>query len=405
MILINNGCIYTPARTFAPGVVTIEGERIRAVGSPQDITVPPGAEVINAGGRAVGPGFMGIHFYGCGGIAPSAGSGQALTALETIRAALARTAARLPRWGTTSFLISPMARPGDELRAHLSAIAECVGRTEGAELLGIHLEGPYLNPQRRGAFRKEWLREPDPDEARSYLDAAQGHIRLVTMAPELPRADEVARLFRQEGALPSLGHSTASYEAARRALDGDFSLVTHCFNAMTGFHHRQPGVVGAVLDSETATAMFICDGVHIHPVAVRLLVKVLGIDRLALVTDAIPGAGLGNGTYVMLGQSVTVREGRATLPDGTLAGSVLTMDRAVANVQAFTGLTLQEALKMATVNPARVLDLDHRKGRLAPGYDADIVVLEEDGRPWLTMARGRVVYRRGKDIKVPGTCD
>jgi len=213
------------------------------------------------------------------------------------------------------------------------------------------------------------------------------------LAPDLPQSRSVARHLRQMGVLASLGHSNASYEEATSALSEDFPLVTHVFNAMSGLHHRRPGAVGAILGSERAIGMLICDGIHVHPAAVKLLFRMLGPHRLILVTDAMPGAGLGDGVYRLLGQQVTVKEGKATLPDGAIAGSVLTMDRAVANMQTFTGCSLTEALKMATLNPAEALGLGHRKGRLAPGHDADIVVLGEQGQSRLTMVRGEIVWQ------------
>ena len=394
MKCIVNATVYTPTAIIPDGVVTIEGDIIQAVGSAEELEVTADAEVIDASDRGVIPGFIDIHFYGCGG--------HSLSDIDSIPQELAAISTLLPHWGITSFLISIPVGNHPSLVRFLEASAEAIAalrRTQdaaqeaGAQPLGIHLEGPYLDPERRGAFPPELLREPTMDEMEDYLRAAKGYIRIVTLAPDLPQSRSVARHLRQMGVLASLGHSNASYEEATSALSEDFPLVTHVFNAMSGLHHRRPGVVGAILDSERAIGMLICDGIHVHPAAVKLLFRMLGPHRLILVTDAMPGAGLGDGVYRLLGQEVTVKEGKATLPDGAIAGSVLTMDRAVANMQTFTGCSLTEALKMATLNPAEALGLGHRKGRLAPGHDADIVVLGEQGQSRLTMVRGEIVWQ------------
>ena len=381
-----NGTVYTPSAVIPDGVVAIEGGAIQAVGLAEELEVPADAEAIDASNRDVVPGFIDIHFYGCGG--------HSLADLDSIPEELAAISTLLPRWGTTSYLISVPVGDHPSLVRVLEVTAEAITAHEaGAQPLGIHLEGPYLDPQKRGAFPVELLREPNVDEIEDYIQAAKGYIQIVTLAPDLPHSRLVARHLRQMGVLASLGHSSASYEEAVSALSEDFPLVTHVFNAMSGLHHRRPGMVGAILTSERAIGMLICDGIHVHPAVVKLLFRMLGPHRLILVTDAMPGAGLGDGIYRLLGQEVTVKEGKATLPDGTIAGSVLTMDRAVANMQAFTGCSLTEALKMATLNPAEALGRAHRKGCLAPGYDADIVVLDEQGQSRLTMVRGEIVWQ------------
>ena len=364
-----NGEVHTPLETIQPGAVIVDKGWIARVGWSERLEPPAGAEVIDVGGRVVLPGLIDLHLYGCGGVS--------LTDDATSTDDLCTIAGMLPRWGVTGFLISPMAADHETLLSRLRAVAEAVERRReeqvGAVPLGIHLEGPYLNPARRGAFPGDWLREPSLDEVEAYLDAAQGHVRVMTLSPELPNAREVAQFLRRQGVLPSLGHSVADYETARDALRTDFPLVTHVFNAMTGLHHRQPGVVGAVLDSTAVSAGLINDGIHVHPAVVRLLVRVLGPERLVLVTDAMAAAGLGDGEYQLLGQRVFVQGGEARLAGGTLAGSLLTLDRAVVNARRFTGLGWGQVARMATLNPARLLGLDTPRGgrgALLPGYRA-----------------------------------
>jgi N-acetylglucosamine-6-phosphate deacetylase len=389
-VCIINGEVHTPLEQILPGSVIVENAQIAAVGRSADLEPPVGAEVIDAQGRIVLPGLIDLHFYGCGGVSLA----DETTLADDLRA----IAGMLPRWGVTGFLISPMAADHETLLRHLSVIAEAIEMLEnepaGALPLGVHQEGPYLNPARKGAFREDWLREPTTEAVTAYLDAAQGRIKIMTLAPELPQAREVARLMRRRGVLPSLGHSAADYETARDALRTDFPLVTHVFNAMTGLHHRRPGVVGAVLDSPSAMALLINDGIHVHPAAVRLLARILGPERLVLVTDAMPAAGLGDGEYHLLGQKVFVQGSEARLADGTLAGSVLTLNQAVANARAFAGLSWGQAARMATLNSARVLELDASRGALLPGCRADLTLLDADGGVWLTIVGGNIAYRR-----------
>lgn len=386
-----NGEVYTPLETIQLGTVIVEGDQIAAVGSSGRLQPPADAEVVDVAGRVVLPGLIDLHFYGCGGVA--------LTDEVTIADDLQAIARMLPRWGVTGFLISPSPGAADRetllryLRSTAKAVEALQAEPASAVPLGIHQEGPYLNPAYKGAFHADWLREPSVEAAEAYLDAAQGHLQVMTLAPELPHAREVARLLRRRGVLPSLGHSAADYETARSALQTDFPLATHIYNAMTGLHHRQPGVVGAVLDSTAATAFLINDGLHVHPAVVRLLVRVMGQERLALVTDAMAAAGMGDGEYHLLGQRVFVKNGEARLADGTLAGSVLTMNQAVVNARRFAGLSWGRAARMATLTPAHLLGLDIRRGALLPGYRADLTILVgDDGDVWLTMIGGEVAY-------------
>jgi len=382
-----NGTLYTPNETIADGIVLIEGTTIHALGTRDALTIPRDAQVIDARGCAVVPGLIDLHTYGCLGVS--------LTAPERVADELDAFARNVARFGVTRFLISPTMGDRAFIARMLRALADAIPNLRGgARCLGIHLEGPWLDAEQRGAFPREVLHAPTLDEAREYVDAARGYLRIVTLAPNLPNALETARLLQSAGVVVSLGHSSASYELARDALaSGAFALVTHVYNAMTGFHHRAPGVLGAVLSSDEIAGMLICDGLHAHPAAVNILLRALGVDRVILVTDAIPGGGMTEGTFTMLNQTARIIDGIARLEDGTIAGSILTLNRAVMNARAFGGLTLNDALKLATVNPARVLGA-WNVGSLNDGADADIVLLDDSGEVALTMVAGQVVYRR-----------
>lgn len=386
MDAIINGTIYTPNETIENGVVLIDGATIHALGTRDALTIPRDAQVIDARGNAIIPGLIDLHTYGCLGVS--------LTAPERVADELPAFARNVARFGVTRFLISPTMGDRAFLARMLRALADAIPNLrDGARCLGVHLEGPWLDPEQRGAFPREVLHAPTLDEAREYVDAARGCLRVVTLAPNLPNALETARWLQSQGVVVSLGHCSAAYEVARDALaSGAYALVTHVYNAMTGVHHRAPGVLGAVLSSDEVSGMLICDGLHAHPAAVKILLRALGTDRVILVTDAIPGGGMTKGTFTMLNQTARIVDGVARLEDGTIAGSILTLNRAVLNARAFGALTLNDALKLATINPARALGM-WNIGSLNDGADADIVLMDDAGNVALTMVAGRVAYQ------------
>ncbi|MBM3130908.1 MAG: N-acetylglucosamine-6-phosphate deacetylase [Chloroflexi bacterium] len=387
MYAIINGTIYTPNETIADGVVLIDGATIHALGTRDALAIPRDAQIIDAHGNTIIPGLIDLHTYGCLGVS--------LTAPERVADELSAFARNVARFGVTRFLISPTMGGRAFIAQMLLAIAGAIPNLrDGARCLGIHLEGPWLDPEQRGAFPRDVLHAPTLDEAREYVQAARGFLRVVTLAPNSPNALETTRFLQSNGVIVSLGHWSAAYEHARDALaSGAYALVTHVYNAMTGLHHRQPGVLGAVLSSDDVSGMLICDGIHAHPAAVKILLRALGADRVILVTDAIPGGGMTEGAFTMLNQTARIVEGVARLEDGTIAGSILTLNRAVLNARAFGALTLNDALKMATVNPARVLGL-WNVGSLNDGADADLVLMDDAGNIALTMVAGQVVYER-----------
>jgi N-acetylglucosamine-6-phosphate deacetylase len=377
-----NACLIKPTETIDHGAVVVSDDGRIAYAGPSDGAPAVRGERVDMEGFTVAPGFVDIHTHGGGGIAFGA-SGDAAGELHAYSAWAARS-------GVTGFLCSLAAPDADTLLRTVRAFADALDAgTPGAAALGIHLEGPFLNPARRGAIPASWLRPPDHREADALIRAGRGWIRMVTLAPELPGAMEAAARFRNAGVVVGLGHTDADCRTASEALRGPFAYVTHAFNAMRGFHHREPGAAGAVLASDAITAELIADGVHVHPAAITTLLRCLGAERVVLVTDAMPWAGLSDGDHEWLGQTVRVREGRAMLPNGGLAGSVATLDACVRNAVRLAGVPLPEAIRMATLNPARVLGLDARLGRLAPGMDANLVVLDAQNRIVETIVRGK----------------
>ncbi len=340
--------------------------------------------VIDVDGAIITPGFLDVHTHGGGGY------NLHTTDPDEIRA-YARWA---PSSGTTSFLAGvvgvPGAMPEGQLRAAVDA-TENPG--PGAEPLGIHMEGPYINVERRGAHDPSWLRMPDEAETARILDLVRGHLRLVTIAPELAGAERMIRTLVDTGVTVSIGHTDATYEQARDALSLGITHATHCFNAMRPLLHRAPGPLGAVIEAEAVRGELIGDGVHVHPAAMRALIGALGPERVVVVTDALTAAGLPSGAVLeFAGQQATVEGGVARLADGTITGSVLTMAQALCNLVTLAAVPLPEAVGMLSRNPARAAGVDGRKGMLAPGHDADLLVFDDDLNLQAAICKGTVAW-------------
>jgi N-acetylglucosamine-6-phosphate deacetylase len=303
--------------------------------------------------------------------------------------AIPRLAARLPATGVTAFLPTLVSSAAEVYPRACQAFLASRG-APGALPLGLHLEGPFLSLRRAGAHRTSAIENASPAVWDPFLE--HDTLRLVTLAPELEGALEHIQRLRQRRVVVSLGHTDASYEEFRRGIDAGATMVTHLFNAMSGFRPRAPGAVGAALLDERVTVGVIADGVHSHPASLRLAVRVKGPDKVALVTDAIAGAGMEPGRYQLGGQDILVKDGQARLPDGTLAGSVLSLDQAVRNVVSWAETGVAEACRMASEVPARLLGL-RSKGRLAVGCDADLVLLDDALRVRATFREGRSLYR------------
>ena len=362
------------------GDITIDGAHIERVGENNDA---PG-RLLDASSTIVMPGFIDVHTHGGGGYE-----------LHTTDVQQIREYARwVPSTGVTSFLAGVVGTPGalplEQLRVAVEVTEQ---RGEGAEMLGIHLEGPYINVKRRGAHPPAWLRQPDPAETEQVLDITRGHLRLITIAPELPGAHALIRRMVEAGVTVSIGHTDATYEQAEAAIALGVSHATHCFNAMRPLLHRAPGPIAAIAKAPQVQGEVIADGVHVHPEVMRLLIKMLGPERTVVITDALAAAGLENGAkFEFAGQMAEVICGAAHLADGTLTGSVLTMKQALCNMLEMTHVSLTDAVRMLTLNPARAAHVDARKGCLQRGYDADLLIFDTSLNLQATICQGQMVY-------------
>lgn len=305
-------------------------------------------------------------------------------------ASVAAVSERLPSTGVTSFIPTIITSPFKDYPVRLSEIAGAMQIAKGAQPLGVHLEGPYLNPAKRGAHDAAYMRPIDLDEILGWADPAL--VRIVTLAPELPGALEAIRALRNNGITVSLGHSNATLEQANAGFEAGANWATHLYNAMSPPHHREPGLTGAILTSSVPCGL-IPDGVHVHPSMVKLAFHAKGVNGITLVTDAMEALGMPSGIYRLGDREVHVSEDRVQLADGTLAGSKIEMDAAVRNMMAFSGCTLAQAASMASLIPAQVLGLD-RKGAIGPGYGADLVILDQTLHVSLTIVAGKLSFER-----------
>ena len=374
-LVFEGATLVLPDRLIEGRLVLVEG-KIKGVG---DVPTSKGSTRYQVPRLYIAPGFIDLQVNG--------GVGHNFSDVdpEGMRKA---TEFHL-RHGSTGLLATLITAPIERIRRAL----EVARAVDVSNVLGIHLEGPFISPKRKGAHNPAHILKPSLSAFQELVSGYEDFMRIVTLAPELPGAEELIGRIREGGAVPALGHSDASYEQALAALEQGVKLFTHLFNAMPPFHHRAPGAVGAALDSDAYVGL-ICDEVHVHPAVVRLVAKIKGYDRICLVSDAISAAGLPDGEYSLGGLPVFVKEGVARLSDGTLAGSTLTMDRAVRNFLEFTGCSLPEAVRCAALNPARLLGIDDRKGSLAVGKDADLVIFDADLTVHYTVLGGKVVYAK-----------
>lgn len=355
--------------------VFIEDDKITEISNRQ----PEDEDIIDAKGAYVSPGFIDAHTHGRGG---SDTMYATFDDLNTISKATLKT-------GVTSFLPTTMTMPVDDIAKAIENIAVNKDKVEGAQVLGTHLEGPFFNKKYKGAQPEECMILPTVDNYLSFVQDHQDIIRKISIAPELEHSLELISYLKDKNTVVSLGHTNATYEQAQAAIDAGATSGTHTYNAMTPLTHRAPGVVGAVMINDSVYAELILDGVHVNYAAAKALLRTKGKDKLILITDSLEAAGLENGKYLLGNQDVYVKDGEARLIDGTLAGSIVSMNVAVKNAYEHLGLTLNEAVNLASYNPAQSLN-EPLLGEIKVGNYADIIFFDDNIQIQQTMIKGQL---------------
>ncbi len=373
-LLFKGAQVVLPTGITPGGHVAVEGTRITE-------RAPENAHVIDVTGHWLVPGFVDLHNHGGGGASFTSGTAEdILKGIHTHRT-----------HGTTTLVASTVTGDMHTLTAQAGLLSELA---EQGDIAGVHFEGPFISPCRKGAHSEALLRDPDPADVRKLIDAARGHARMLTLATELPGGLDSVRLLVEHGVLAAIGHTDATYEQTVEAIDAGATVATHLFNAMPALGHRAPGPITALLEDERVTVELINDGTHLHPAALQLAFHHAGADRVAFITDAMDAAGFGDGRYLLGPLEVEVSEGVARLVEGgSIAGSTLTLDRAFRRAVTVDGLPVTDVVAALSANPARLLGMYDRVGSLEPGKDADLVLLDADFTLKGVMRKGSWVVR------------
>ncbi|HET6595357.1 MAG TPA: N-acetylglucosamine-6-phosphate deacetylase [Anaerolineales bacterium] len=382
-LLIHNARLFTPSQPGRVGWLFAEDGRIHSIGFgdvPQ-FSADDSIQKIDAEGKSLLPGFIDLHVHGAMGH----------EAMDASASGLEEMARFYASHGVTSFLATTWTASREAIRKALDLVEEMQGPIQGgATLLGVHLEGPYLNPARCGAQDVRQIRRADREEALAFLES--GVIRLLALAPEYDENLWLIEECVKRGITVSAAHTAASYEQMQRAAAHGLTQATHTFNAMQGLGHREPGTVGAALTIPQISCELIADNIHVHPAVQKILLDVKSPSGVILITDAIRAAGLPAGEYMLDDRAVNIQDGAVRLPDGTLAGSILTMERALQNLCAATGRPLEELWVTSSQNAARAIGISSHKGSLEAGKDADLVLLDDSFQVHLTVAQGEIIY-------------
>ncbi|MET9510996.1 N-acetylglucosamine-6-phosphate deacetylase [Streptomyces flavidovirens] len=355
--ILSGARVVLPTGTVENGRVIVEGGRIAGA-------APADAPSLDLSGHWIVPGFVDMHVHGGGGASFTSGTAEdVLRGVQTHR-----------EHGTTTIAASTVTGEMDVLARQAALLSELV---QQGDLAGIHFEGPFISPCRKGAHSEDLLRDPDPAEVRKLVDAAHGTAKMVTLATELPGGIDSVRLLAEHGVIAAIGHTDATYEQTVEAIDAGASVATHLYNAMPALGHRTPGPIAALLEDERITVELINDGTHLHPAALELAYHRAGAARVAFITDAMDAAGFGDGMYDLGPLAVEVKDGVARLVEGgSIAGSTLTLDTAFKRAVTVDRLPVEDVVRSISANPARLLGVYDRVGSLEPGKDADLVVLD-----------------------------
>ncbi len=378
---ISGAHLVTPQQSLPGMNVVLENGKIGEI-SASPLKPEKGSVQIDGGGMYLCPGFIDVHIHGA----------MQMDTMDAEPGSLAGISRYCAEHGVTAFYPTTWSSSPGDILAAIQAVQESQGKLPGAAAPGVHLEGPYINASYRGAQAPAMIRNPVKEEYEQWFRT--GAVRLITLAPEIPGGMELVKAAAANQVRLAIGHSAATYDQVIAAANAGVTQATHLFNGMGGLHHREPGTVGGILDDERIFAQIICDGIHLHPAVVRLILKAKSAARVILITDSVSGAGLLDGDYEHNGQKFFVRDGTVRTPDGGLAGSTIALDGALRNMMTFTGKPLPEILPMLTSSPAEAMGISGSKGFIQAGYDADLVLLNKQFHVEMTLVNGKVVYSR-----------
>ncbi|WP_454862426.1 N-acetylglucosamine-6-phosphate deacetylase [Peribacillus frigoritolerans] len=385
--IINNLMVHSEKETYKNGYIKVVDGKIAEVGPASQYKQDDDAKVITLSpDYQVIPGAIDIHIHG-------ASNSDAMDATHDALSIMAKT---LPKEGTTSFLATTMTQSTQAIESALLNAGKYIENQtqENAEIVGVHLEGPFISPARKGAQPEDYIVDPDVTLFKRWQEMAENQIKLVTLAPEQPNGLDLAAHLRGTGVVASIGHSDATYDQIDEAIQAGTTHVTHLYNGMRGLHHREPGVLGAAYLRDELYVELIADGIHCRPEMIKLAYDQITSERMILITDSLRAKWLEKGTYDLGGQPVNVDETKATLSDGTLAGSILKMNDAIKNTMEYTGCSMTDIIKMTAENPAKQLRIFDRKGSIQVGKDADLVILNDRLDVEMTFCRGNLVFKK-----------
>ncbi|TFH59065.1 N-acetylglucosamine-6-phosphate deacetylase [Peribacillus frigoritolerans] len=385
--IINNLMVHSEKETYKNGYIKVVDGKIAEVGPASQYKHDDDAKVITLSpDYQVIPGAIDIHIHG-------ASNSDAMDATHDALSTMAKT---LPKEGTTSFLATTMTQSTQAIESALLNAGKYIENQtqEHAEIVGIHLEGPFISPARKGAQPEDYIVDPDVTLFKRWQEMAENQIKLVTLAPEQPNGLDLAAHLRGTGVVASIGHSDATYDQIDEAIQAGTTHVTHLYNGMRGLHHREPGVLGAAYLRDELYVELIADGIHCRPEMIKLAYNQITSERMILITDSLRAKWLEKGTYDLGGQPVNVDETKATLSDGTLAGSILKMNDAIKNTMEYTDCSMTDIIKMTAENPAKQLRIFDRKGSIQVGKDADLVILNDRLDVEMTFCRGNLAFKK-----------
>lgn len=383
-ILIKNANIITPYEIKRDSSLVIEDGKIADI--YEGLCEEDGFDqLIDAKGNYLSPGFIDLHNHGNFGHDFMEASHEAFDIMADFHI----------KNGVTSFLATTITQEPAAIRRALKSIGEyieagCNDSSIRAQMLGVYLEGPYFSVEKKGAQPEEYIKSPDIEELKEFIELSKNNIKIVALAPEIDGAKEAIKFLKKEGITISAAHTNASYKEAKLGIDMGISQITHLYNGMRAFNHREPGIIGAALTDERVACEIICDGIHLHVAAMDMAVKMKGKDGIILVSDAMMAAGLEDGKYELGGQDVYVKDGVARLEDGTLGGSTLTLKKAVYNMVNLVGVPIEDAVRMASLNAAKAIGMDGIKGSIEIGKDADLIMFDEDINIIMAMVKGKL---------------